>query len=113
MQLHLLGEQSGERVVSLGQGPNELRLSAFNGVGEIEVDQSKQPVVTLTYEREAPASTGPVAGGDTTPPTTGGSLGGGLSGGPTGGPPPRSSTPPGCGRAGSPPPPSPRAGRRP
>jgi WD40 repeat protein len=93
------GEQSGERVVSLGQGPNELRLSAFNGVGEIEVDQSKQPVVTLTYEREAPASTGPVAGGDTTPPTTGGSLGGGLSGGPTGNPPP--TTDPGTSGPGS------------
>ncbi|PWR19701.1 caspase family protein [Zavarzinia compransoris] len=66
------GEIAGERLVSLGHGASELRLSAFNGANEIEVDQARQPVVTLTVRRAEPppappAGPGPVA--QTTPDT--------------------------------------------
>lgn len=57
------GEQTGERVVELGQGAAELRLSAFNAAGEIEVDHDKQPVLAVVVERPAPlvAATPPPA----------------------------------------------------
>lgn len=70
------GEQTGERRVELGQGTVEIRLSAFNGAGEIEVDRDRQPTLALTIERPAPAPAAPAAGpaaiGD--PPVAGGKI---------------------------------------
>ncbi|MCW0182156.1 MAG: caspase family protein [Zavarzinia sp.] len=41
------GEQTGELGVELGHGPADIRLSAFNAAGEIEIDRDKQPGLVL------------------------------------------------------------------
>lgn len=67
------GEINGDRMISLGHGDSEIRLSAFNGANEIEVDQARQPVVSLRLRRPEPASApapGPVAQNGTTGPTS-------------------------------------------
>lgn len=52
------GSQDASRLISLGQGTAEIRLSAFNAANEIEVDRDRQPVVLLTT---APAPPSPIA----------------------------------------------------
>jgi len=84
------GEQAGERVVSLGRGTSELRLSAFNGPNEIEVDQDKQPV--LSIELAKPDQVQANAGGDTGSPTGPGNQTGPSQTGPSSGTPPQGGT---------------------